>query len=165
MLRANPYILAAVFAVCDIFGLLGLIIYIIKHTVKGKRLKKIITAVICFAAADALLSFFIVSSNSVYDRNGNRYFNSEELKYYDTDGTAYTLETDDMERSYLVSEDRVQMFNTKRIYIDKDGYIFYDRQNKLKQISEYVFADENGQKYYSFFDVKWDRHGKIKLAE
>lgn len=162
--KTNPYILVTVLAVGDIFGLLGFIIYTVKNSSKEKRAKKIITAAVCFVVIDAVFSFFIISSNTIYDKNANRYFDQNELTYYDTDENAYKLMTDDKLRTYLVSEDGKSMYSAERIYIDKEnGCIFYDRTNELTQKTQYIYTDGDGKEYYRLKDVQWDKNGHIKL--
>lgn len=166
MFKADPYTLITLFAVSDIIGIIAFIIYTVKRTSKGKRLKKIVLATVCLVAVDLVMSFFIISSNTFYDRNGEKYRKLDEIKYYSDDGTAYHKTTDEMLRTYLVSEDETQMYLAERVYIDEDGFIVYDRRKEFKKENlEYVYFDTDGNKYYALDSVQWNKNGQIKLVQ
>lgn len=165
-LADNPYALITALSVVDVFGLIGFVIFTLKNTPKGDRLKKILIVCVCFIAIDAVISSFLLTKNTYYDRNGNKYTNAEEVCYYDSDGTVYRLETDEKQRHYLVSEDGKSMFTANRTYVDKDGYIVYDRANSYTdEDNNKVFTDSDGNEYFSIYEIKWDKNGRIILKE
>ena len=160
----NPLVSVTLLAVCDVIGILAFIIYTVKKQTETKKLKKIIPVIAGLVLIDILFSFLIISSNSVYDRNGKRYFSSDEITYYDIKGKSYHISRDDELRSHLVSDDGIQMYIADRVYIDKDGYIVYDRTNTFKKKDkEYVYYDSEGNEYFSIADIKWKKNGEIKI--
>ncbi|MCQ2485147.1 MAG: hypothetical protein MJ168_07415 [Clostridia bacterium] len=162
LLADNPLALIAALGVVDVFGLIGFILFTIKNTPKGDRLKKILIVSVCFIAIDAVITSFLLTKNTYYDRNGDRYSKAEEVCYYDADGTSYRLFTDEKQRSHLISGDGRQMFTADRVYIDKDGYIVYDRTNSFKEEDNHkMFTDSDGNEYFSIYRIKWDKNGKI----
>ena len=161
----NPYVAVAVIGILDVFGIIGFIIYTIKKPEQKKKLKKIGIAIACFVLADAVISFFIISSNTVYDRNGNRYVEKEKLAYYDKSENVYHIEKNDSSEAYMRSENGLNTFIAERVYIDRDGYIVYDRFNEFIQKNDFVFTDSNSNEYYLLSAVKWDRHGNLVISK
>lgn len=166
VLADNPYALIAALGVVDVFGLIGFILFTLKSTPKGDRLKKILIVSVCFIAIDAVISSFLLTKNTFYDRNGNKYSKSEEISYYDDAGTSYNLYTDEKQRTYLISDDGKRMFTTDRTYVDENGYVYYDRTNSFKKVMNgKQYGEIDGKTYYSIFEIKWDKNGRIVLKD
>lgn len=166
MLKNNPAVLMGTLAAFDLIGLVCFIIYTIKNSPQGKRLKKIVTVCSVFVVLDVIISVCIVTSNTYYDKLGNSYHKPEDVIYYDRDNTPYHLTADDKGRDYLVSDNGIQTYSASRIYIDKDGFIVYDRKNEFKQSDrKYIFCDTQGKEYYSIDTVQWNKSGQIKLED
>ena len=159
----NPLTAVAFITAADILGIIGIVIYTLRKYGKGKRLKKLIITVVCLAAADAVISFLILSSATLYDRNGTSYFEAESVRYYDENQNVYHLITDENLKEYLISENGTSMFLAERVYIDKDGYIVYDRFDEFKQEKEFIFTNGDGNEYYPIKAVKWYKNGQIAI--
>ncbi|MBR0541232.1 MAG: hypothetical protein IJK26_03390 [Clostridia bacterium] len=148
-----------------------------------KLSKFVIASVISFTvyAIIVVVSVIIIITSSVfgiangeidlnyYDRYGNSYNTESEVVLYDRDGNKYYQENDDYKPSGLIDYITSKTFAEdgtvykEKIYLDEDGYIYYDKDNTLiyEAYDRYAY-DGQGKAYYPLtYTVYWDKDGKM----
>lgn len=151
------------------------------------RLRKLSKFVICSVASFALYaiiavvsvvlfitsSVFGIASGEIdinyYDRYGNSYNTESEVVLYDRDGNKYYQKNDDYKPSGLIDYITSKIFTedgtvyTENIFLDEDGYFYYDKDNILiyKAHDKYAY-DSQGKTYYPLtYTVYWDKEGNM----
>lgn len=100
-----------------------------------------------------------------YDMQGNLVANDEDIPLYDRDGNKYVLVeniTDDDYISYYENEATKEQYDSILVYIDEEGYFYYDEDRLIDMNDDGDFVDTNGKKYYSPNTMYWDENGELK---
>ena len=159
----NPYIIVAVMIVIDIISIPFIIRSILRKNIRKKGIA-IAVFLTVFIVVEAAFSAFYINVNQFYDREGNIYTSAEDVLYYDRDGREYILYPTKADRRHFISTDSRYMYIAERVYVDKDGYIVYDRENKIRETElKYVYADDEGNEYYRADEIRFDSKGSIRL--
>ncbi|MBR3836400.1 MAG: hypothetical protein IKJ69_06425 [Clostridia bacterium] len=161
----NPYIIVAIMIVIDIVSLPFIVRSMLKKDIRKKGI--VITAFLAvFIAVEIAFSVFYINSNQFYDREGNIYTSQEEVLYYDREGNEYTLNQTKVDRWHFISTDGRRMHTAERVYVDEEGYIFFDAKNELiKTELEYAYTDGEGNKYFRADEIKWDHKGELTVRD
>ncbi len=159
----NPYVIIGIVIAVDIISVPFFIKSILKKNIKKKG-AVIALSLAAFIAVEAIFSFAYIDSKQFYDREGNAYTELAAVIYYDRDGREYRLQEANG-YAYFISTDGRQTYIAERVYLDKDGYIVFDREKEFKRTDrEYVYLDSDGNEYFLATDMKWSRNGQIKLS-
>lgn len=159
----NPYIIIGIMIVIDLISIPFVIRSIMKKNIRKKG--AVIAAFLAvFIVIEAAFSFFYISSNQFYDREGNVYQSQEDVLYYDRGGNEYILRQTKVDRWHFISKDSKYMYISERVYVDMDGYIVYDKENEFEKTDrKYVFKDSQGNEYFRAEEIKFNRKGEMKL--
>ncbi|MBQ5592840.1 MAG: hypothetical protein IIU80_07830 [Clostridia bacterium] len=159
----NPYIIVAVMLVIDLVSIPFFIRSMLKKNIRNKG-AAITLLLVAFIAVEAAFSVFYINANRFYDREGNIYTSAEDVIYHDREGNEYTLYPTKADHWHFISTDSRYTYIAERVYVDKDGYIVYDRENKIKETDlKYVYADDEGNEYYRADEIRFDSKGSIRL--
>ena len=163
----NPYVIVAVVIAADLISLPFIIRWIInKNSKTNKRVKWISAAVLISVVIDVVFSYAIISSSYSYDRTGKRYSYNETITYYTSDGKEFYYEESTRDRSHYVSKDGTEIYIADRVYVDKDGYLYYDKNNELtSNEGNDVYVDKDGNKYYRADKIEWNKNGDICIKK
>ncbi len=98
----------------------------------------------------------------VYDVHGNEYSDCYEVPLHDREGNTYTYEPD----WFVVGDYTDQngnVFDGDLCYLDRDGYFYYDKSNKLTPYKDYdgYYTDGNNIYYGLWGYVYWDEDGTL----
>lgn len=114
----------------------------------------------------------LVSDNrfSYYDMKGNRYFSFEDVLYYDRDGNTYVSENKIDEsgkyNNVLINTVSGEEYSSFLCYIDQDGYLYYDKDEKLQYNDrDGMYYDEQGNRYCFIVSAEWDKNGKLTVMK
>lgn len=107
---------------------------------------------------------------SYYDMKGNRYFSFEDVLYYDRDGNTYVSENRIDEsgkyNNVLVNTVSGEEYPSFLCYIDQDGYLYYDKDEKLQYNDrDGMYYDEQGNRYCFIVSVEWDKNGELTVMK
>ncbi len=161
----NPYVIIAIVIAIDVISIPFFIKSILKKNIKRKG-AVIALSLAAFIAVEAVFSFAYIDSKQFYDREGNAYTEASAVIYYDREGKEYHLSETSHGYTHFISTDGKQMYISERVYLDGEGYIVYDREDKFKRTDrEYVYLDSEGNEYFLAEQMKWNRNGKIDLAD
>lgn len=158
----NPYVVIGIMIVVDLITLPFIIRKMLKKEGKHKGLK-ITILIVAFVAIEAVCSFFYIDSNMFYDREGNQYTSYESVVYYDRDGREYLLcETALGSKQFITRDGKITRI-AERTYVDKDGYLVFDLQNRfVKTNKEGVYTDSDSNEYIKAEKAEWNRNGEMK---
>lgn len=159
----SPYIIIAIMIAVDLISVPLFIRSILKKDIRKKG--AVITAFLAvFIAVEVAFSVFYINVNQFYDREGNVYTSQGDVLYYDREGKEYILYQTKVDRWHFVSKDGKYMYTAERVYVDEDGFIIYDKENRLQKTDrEYVFVDSDGNEYYPASEIKWNSKGEIRV--
>ncbi len=161
----NPYIIVGIIIAIDIISIPFFIKSMLKKKIKRKG-AVIASVLVAFIAVETAFSFFYIDSKQFYDREGNTYLSAAEVVYYDREGNKFLLDKSSGKYSHFVSVDGKRTLISERVYLDKDGYIVFDRDEELRRSDrEYVYLDNEGNEYFLAEQMQWGRGGKIELAD
>lgn len=160
----NPYVILAVFLSIDVIIIPLIIIAVVKKFPQGKRVKWIASVMAAVLIIEAASSALYINSHTFYDRYSNKYTDIEAIQYYDRNGKAFYIEESALNKDHIVSNDGTEVYIASKVYVDMDGYLVYDRDKKIQKTDkEYVYADSDGNEYYSASEVKWSKNGKLSI--
>ncbi len=159
----NPYIIVAIIIIIDLLTLPFFIRSFLKKEMKHKGVVLALFLAV-FIAVEAAFSVFYINANQFYDREGNTYTSQEDVLYYDREGVEYILHETKIDRWHFISTDGKSMYTSKRVYVDKDGYIVYDRPNEFSKTDrEFVYTDAESNEYFRAEEIKWNHKGEMNV--
>lgn len=112
----------------------------------------------------------LLEEEELYDRNGIRYDNEEEVPVYDQDGNEYHyVKSPNGINNYTYFDENDNEYDMQYCYISKDGYFYYDKNDLLEDSKDLFyydkhFYDSSGNEYAHIDDyVFWDKEGNIRI--
>ena len=101
------------------------------------------------------------SQNVFYDAKGNSYDNRLDVLFYDEQGNTYRLEVVEDYMPDYVNIETGERFNGFQCYITEQGYLYYDKDDKLslKDGSMSIYTDADGNEYFDISTVTWSSDG------
>lgn len=103
-----------------------------------------------------------------FDLNGNAYRSEESIPYYTKHGDRYRFEiqTENGNDLYMLVGPNGETYESAFGYIDEEGYLVIDAENKFKkdaEIGEKVikYHDSDGNNYTKCLETNWDKNGNL----
>ncbi len=118
-----------------------------------------------YVGTTQLSKFDDYTTVETYDMKGNLVTDDDEIPLYDRDGNKYILVeniTDDDYISYYENEATKEQYDSILVYIDEEGYFYYDEKGAVDMNDDGDFVDADGKKYYSPNTMFWDENGELK---
>lgn len=114
-----------------------------------------------FSSAFSAIDNIIGKNSTFYDMKGNPYDSKEDILYYDRDGNTYKLDGFEFDGD-LVCVETGDRLNCVFCYVDGEGYLYYDKDNKLKYNEEYdYYYDGSSKVYYPATLAEWNSRGRL----
>lgn len=103
--------------------------------------------------------------NAKYDRNATGYTH-DHIPFFDAQGNKYYYSYDaDAVKGTYTNIETGEGFDWKISYIDRDGYIVFDMDNKFVEDNDEdtnkTFVDPDGNVYYWAPTVSWNENGQL----
>lgn len=105
-----------------------------------------------------------------FDREGHCYDNMRYLPYYTRDGRTFWIYTDvtktestqeyDIKNFYLTDR-KAAFYDARQCYIDADGYLMFDTENRFQQGEGQFYTSPGGKQYTRALYTSWDSEGNI----
>lgn len=92
-----------------------------------------------------------------YDRNGDAYFFSQKINYYDREGNTYQLTDTNAEFVNIETNEKYDYFNC---VVDNEGYFLLVDGYNYEFIGDNVISYE-GHSYLLAMSARWDRDGQL----
>jgi heme/copper-type cytochrome/quinol oxidase subunit 2 len=102
-------------------------------------------------------------ASELYDMNGVKYDNLDDVLYYDAELNEYKYLFDEENYTeYFVNQSNGEKLEAENCYISEDGYLYYDENNEITANDDYVTStDSKGNTYFYSTDVYWDSNGEM----
>ncbi len=111
----------------------------------------------------------VKTPNGYYSSKGVAYEKYESVPYYDSKGVLYTVipGEDDSSVLYYIFGANGDKHDYKECYIDKDGYIVFDKKGEFREIftsageTVHKYKDKKGNVYTKVFETNWNEKGEL----
>jgi len=142
---------------------------------KIKTVLLVILAVLCAVSLGTSIKSAVEEGNttSYYDMNGVEYVDNSDVPYYDRQGTMYYWTYDESKQDDFLycgelTDERGNIYDIEKVFVDSDGYIFIDENDELEVrddvpndvMTGWNYKDKDGRIYTDILSVHYDSEGK-----